>query len=236
MRLYCFSEERAAKERGIVERSAKRFEDALTQLSDGLSKPRTQKRLDKVWQRIGRLKEKSRGITQHYDIELDTDEAGKRATAVRFTRCALPGSMMTHPSVYCLHSNQTQWDEATLWRTYFTLTDLEAVLRSLQSELGLRPSYHHKPIRAEGHLFITVIAYQLVQVIRTRLRQAGENASWTTLRRILEGQQRITATFRRGDGRTLHVRKATRAEPPQHALYDALGADPQPGGIRKTIV
>ena len=110
------------------------------------------------------------------------------------------------------------------------------MFRLLKSELGLRPIYHHKPIRAEGHLFITVIAYQLVQVIRTRRRQAGENASWTTLRRILEGQQRITATFRRGDGLTLRVRKATRAESPQHAICDALGVDPEPGGIRKTIV
>ena len=236
VRLYCFSETRAAKERGIVERFARRFETALTELCEGLSKPRTQKRLDKIWQRIGRLKEKSRGIAQHYDIELDTDETGERATAVRFTRRALPGSMMTHPGVYCLRSNQTEWDEATLWRTYFTLTDLEAVFRSLKSELGLRPIYHHKPIRADGHLFITVIAYQLVQVIRTRLRQAGENASWTTLRRILEGQQRISATFRRADGRTLHVRKATRAEPSQQAIYDALGIDPEPRGTRKNIV
>ena len=236
VRLYCFSEQRAAKERGIVERFARRFESALTELSEGLSKPRTQKRLDKVWQRIGRLKEKSRGIAQHYDIELDTDESGERATAVHFTRRALPGSMMTHPGVYCLRSSETDWDEATLWRTYFTLTDLEAVFRSLKSELGLRPIYHHKPIRADGHLFITVIAYQLVQVIRTRLRQAGENASWTTLRRILEGQQRITATFRRADGRTVHVRKATRAEPPQQAIYDALGIESAPGGIRKTLV
>ena len=110
------------------------------------------------------------------------------------------------------------------------------MFRSLKSELGLRPIYHHKPVRADGHLFITVIAYQLVQVIRTRLRQAGENASWTTLRRILEGQQRITATFRRTDGRTLHVRKATRAEPSQQAIYDAMGIDSAPGGIRKNIV
>ena len=107
VRLYCFSEERAAKERGIVERFAKRFEDALTKLSEGLSKPRTQKRLDKVWQRIGRLKEKSRGIAQHYDIELDTDETGQRTTAVRFTRRALPGSMMTHPDVV---SRFSSWD------------------------------------------------------------------------------------------------------------------------------
>ena len=236
VRLYCFSEQRAAKERGIAERFARRFEDALNQLSEGLSRPRTRKRVDQVWQRIGRLKEKSRGIAQHYDIELDTDETGQRATAVRFTRRALPGSMMTHPGVYCLRSSATDWDEATLWRTYFTLTDLEAVFRSLKSELGLRPIYHHKPIRADGHLFITVIAYQLVQVIRTRLRQAGEHASWTTLRRILQGQQRITATFRRADGRTLHVRKATRAEPHQQAIYDALGIGSAPGGTRKTLV
>ena len=110
------------------------------------------------------------------------------------------------------------------------------LFRSLKSELGLRPIYHHKPIRAEGHLFITVIAYQLVQVIRRRLRESGETASWTTLRRILEGQQRITATFRRCDGRTLHVRKATRAEAPQQAIYDALGVGSAAGGIRKSIV
>ena len=235
-RLYCFSQARAAKERAIVERFAQRFEAALARLSDGLSKPRTHKRTDQVWQRIGRLKETSRGVAQHYDIELDTDETGERATAVRFTRRPLPGSMLTHPGVYCLRTNQTDWDESTLWRTYFTLTDIEAVFRSLKSELGLRPIYHHKPIRAEGHLFISVIACQLVQVIRRRLRQTGQCASWTTLRRILEGQQRITATFRRADGRTLHVRKATRAEPSQQAIYEALGINHAPGGIRKTLV
>ena len=114
--------------------------------------------------------------------------------------------MMTHPGVYCLRSNENRMGRRPpCGRTYFTLTDLEAVFRSLKSELGLRPIYHHKPIRADGHLFITVIAYQLVQAIRTRLRQGGDNASWTTLRRIVEGQQRITATFRRADGATLHV-------------------------------
>ena len=36
-------------------------------------------------------------------------------------------------------------------------TCVEAVFRSLKSELGLRPIYHHKPRRADGHLFLTVI-------------------------------------------------------------------------------
>jgi len=46
----------------------------------------------------------------------------------------------------------------------------------------------------------------------------------------------VTATFRCADGRTLHVRKATEAEPGQHAVYDALDIDPAPGGVCKMIV
>ena len=73
-------------------------------------------------------------------------------------------------------------------------------------------------------------------MIRKRLAAAGERAGWTTLRRILAGQQRVTATFRRADARTLHVRTATVAEPAQKAVYDALGIDPNPGGTRRTVV
>ena len=245
-RLYCYSEAREQKEKAIAERLAKRFEKALTTLSEGLSRPRTQKRIDKIWQRIGRLKEKSRGVAQHYDIDVTSSEDGTQALAINWRRqledCAscrslsVNGSMLTHPGVYCLRSNQTDWDEETLWRTYITLTDLEAVFRSLKSELGLRPIYHHKALRTEGHLFITVIAYQLVQVIRRRLRQHGQSESWSLLRRILNGQLRITATFRRADNRALHVRKATVAESPQREIYQALGISETPGGIQKTIV
>ena len=119
---------------------------------------------------------------------------------------------------------------------YVTLTDLEAVLRSLKSELGLRPVYHRTAGRVDGHLFITVLAYPLVQLIRRRLRQHGISDRWSTLRDILAGQCRVTATFRRADGRTLHVRKATRAEPAQLAIIQALGSDPSPGGTAILIL
>ncbi len=236
VRLHCYSPERAEKENAILARFSKRFEAALTALSEGLARPRTVKRLDKVRERVGRLKARHGRVARHYDIEVVADESGDRAAAVNWTRRPAEGSMATHPGVYCLRTNVAGWDDATLWRTYTTLTDLEAVFRSLKSELGLRPIHHRKPVRAEGHLFITVVAYQAVQVIRRRLAAAGERASWTTLRGILAGQQRVTATFRRADGRTLHVRTATVAEPAQKAIYDALGIDPDPGGTRRTVV
>ena len=161
VRLYCYSEERAEKERGIVERFATRFEAALTKLNDGLSRPRAHKRVEQVWQRIGRLKARHTRVAAHYQINVTADETGNTAVAVTWTRRPQDGSMLTHPGVYCLRSSETDWDEDTLWRTYTTLTDVEAVFRSLKSELGLRPIYHRKPRRADGHLFITVIAYQL---------------------------------------------------------------------------
>ena len=212
LRLYCYSEARARTEQGIAARFAARFEGELRKLHDGLKRPRTRKRLDHVWQRIGRIEEKSRSVGAHYVIDVIADDSGKKARAVTWERRPLAGTMITHPGVYCLRTNVEDWDEETLWRTYTALTDVEAVFRSLKSELGLRPIFHQTQKRSDGHLFITVIAYQLVQTIRRRLGEHGERASWASLRRILEGQQRITATFRRKDGRTLHVRKPTRAE------------------------
>ena len=145
--------------------------------------------------------------------------------------------MLTHPGVYCLRSNETTWDAARLWHTYTMLTDLEAVFRGLKSELGLRPVFHHNEKRTEGHLFITVLAYQLVQAIRRKLEAAGAvPCSWSRLREILSVQQRVTATFRQRDGHTLHVRKATVAEPALRKIYDVLGIDAAPGGVRKLMV
>ena len=236
VRLYCFSACRAGKEQGISARFTQRFETALQALHEGLARPRTTKQIDKLWERIGRLKAKSHGVGQHYHIEIDADATGQLATAIRWERQPVAGTMLTHPGVYCLRTNELTWDAERLWRTYTLLTDLEAVFRSLKSELGLRPIYHRTEARVDGHLFISVLAYQCVQLIRRRLRAHGISERWSTLRDRLAGQCRVTATFRRADGRTLHVRQATRAEPAQLAIIQALGSDPSPGGIQKMLV
>jgi hypothetical protein len=72
------------------------------------------------------------------------------------------------------------------------------------------------------------LAYLSVQLIRRRLKESGINAnsSWRTLREIMRTQCRQTASFRRADGKALHVRKATRAEPEPLAIYRALKNEP----------
>lgn len=235
VRLYCYSEGREQKETAINTRFAERFEAGLTKIGESLTKPHGEKKVDKITERIGRLKQKCCGIAQHYKIELTPDESGKLVTAIVWQKVPKKGTAVTHPGVYCLRSNETTWDEAKLWHTYTMLTDLEAVFRSLKSELGLRPIFHHKEERTEGHLFITVLAYQLVQVIRRQLKSHGIKLGWTSLRNILSVQQRVTASFTQRDGRTLNIRKATKAESDLQNIYTALGISATPGGIKKVV-
>lgn len=82
------------------------------------------------------------------------------------------------------------------------LTEIEAVFRSLRSELGLRPIDLHQERCTDGHLLISVIAYQTIQVRRTRMAQLGVTASWATIRNSLQTVSRITTTFDRPDGRS----------------------------------
>lgn len=233
--LHCHSPGRDAKETAMVKRFGDAFEAGLQKIADGLGKPRAEKRHDKLLERIGRLKEKSRGAGQHYAVRLTTDASGKTVTALTWARSPVAGTMATHPGVYCLRSNELTWDAEKLWRTYTLLTDIESVFRSLKSELGLRPVFHSKEDRSDGHLFITVLAYQCVQVLRRTLKAAGIDDSWASLRETLSVQRRVTTSMRRKDGRTIHVRKSTVAEPALMKLYRVLGISPAPGGTKKLL-
>ena len=235
VRLYCHSPKREEKENGINRRFCARFEAGLAKIAAGLATPRGEKRPNRIQERIGKLKQRCFGVGRHYEITLETNAEQTRVTRLAWEQKPVTGTMLTDPGVYCLRSNETTWSEERLWRTYIMLTDLEAVFRSLKSELGLRPVFHHKEGRSDGHLFISVLAYQCVQLVRRQLKAKGIDASWASLRETLSVQRRVTASFKQKDGRTLHLRKATQPEPKLRAIYTALGLDPLPGGTKKLV-
>ena len=236
VKLYCWSEQRARKDSEMDAQFREKFEAELSKIAAGLHKKGYTKRRDKLHERIGRLKERCKRVSGHYRIEFVFDDKGETVTQLNRHYEPSQASKQNHPGVYCLRSNQTDWDEEALWRTYTLLTDVEAVFRSLKSELGLRPIYHHKEARCDGHLFITVLAYQAVQVVRRKLKEQGICESWVSLRELFAVQHRVTTTFKQKDGRTLHVRKASVPEEPLLKLYQILGLDTAPGGIKKMTI
>ena len=80
-----------------------------------------------------------------------------------------------------------------------------------------------------------MLAYQCVQVLRRQLKTAGVTESWASLRGTRSVERRVTASLRRRDGRTVHLRKSTAAEPALASIYKALGSNMAPGGTRKLV-
>jgi transposase len=234
--LYCHSSQREKKEQAIGTLFSRRFEDALQYLSDGLTIKRRLKKYDRVVEKIGRLKQQFSKAAKLFTVSVTKDNKSGNAAKITWQRKPAPDTTDTYPGVYCLRTSQTGWDESTLWKTYTMLTDIEAVFRSLKSELGLRPIHHQIAKRVSGHLFITVLAYHLVHTIRFRLKQMDNHSSWSSLRKILSTQIRVTVSMQCKNGGTVHVRKSTRPEPNQQKIYSALGLKSHPGRSIKTTI
>jgi transposase len=231
--LYCHSTKREKKEQAINNRFTANFEEALTNLESGLHKKRHIKQYDKVIEKIGRLKQQYSKAAKHYHIKIDKDEKSGNAVKITWKRKVAPDTKDGLPGVYCLRTSLMDLDESTLWHTYTMLTDLEAVFRSLKSELGMRPVFHQVTKRVTGHLFISVLAYHIVHSIRYQLKKADITSSWSDLRKQLTGQNRVTISMQCKHHDVIHTRKSTRPEPEQQTIYSALGVDFYPGSVIK---
>ncbi|RPI70486.1 MAG: IS1634 family transposase, partial [Geobacteraceae bacterium] len=183
--LYCHSSQREKKDQAIDDRVTSRLEEALQKLADGLHKKRSMKKYDKVMVKIGRLREKYSRASKRFTITVEKDDTTGNATKISWQKTAVENTTDSYPGVYCLRTSHADWDESLLWKTYTMLTDLEAVFRSLKSELGLRPIHHQIADRVAGHLFITVLAYHLVHTIRFKLKEQEIHNSWSSIRKIL---------------------------------------------------
>lgn len=172
-------------------------------------------------ERIGRLRERYRRVNRQYDIDVKRGERGL-ASAVVWKRNDLQRE--GEAGTYVLRTSHVDWDLETVVRTYWKLTDLEATFRSLKSELGLRPVSK----TSRTHLFIAVLAWHGVHLLRTRLAAHGIHDSWETIRNKLAGWVRITSTVNEIDGASIVVRQDARPDAHASAIARTLGVGTGP--------
>jgi transposase len=230
--LHCYSELKEKKEQGMRSQALQRYETELKKLLLGLSKKRGTKKYTKVLERFGRLKEKYKQISYAYDVKIIADEAKGNAIDMQWTYIE---DKQKSPGVYCLRSNCADLDEQTFWDIYIMLTELEAAFRCLKSELGLRPIYHQITKRVDSHIFISVLAYHVLHMIRYKLKCYGINESWETIRNELRTHSRITSAMKCKNGGKLHIRKTSLPNPRQLEIYRALNISPSPSKTEKSI-
>jgi len=232
LELYCHSIDKEKKEESIKNKFQQRFEAELVKARHSLYLRNGTKRYDKVVERIGRLKEKFKLVSHRYKITIERDTETDKAKNITWSRKKTEKTS----GIYCLRTDREDLNEHQIWDIYTMLTDIEDAFRCMKSELGLRPVYHQKEVRCDGHIFITLIAYHLLHTIRFKLRQKGVHFCWSTIRRQLSTQVRVTTTMKRQDGKIIHIRKSSKAEPSHREIYDVLNLPYQPGKTVKTML
>lgn len=230
LELYCHSSAKEEKSKKIKNKFTVKLDMELQKLKDGLTKKNGVKNLEKVQIKIGRLKEKYKKVGKLYKIVVTADDENKNAIDIAYEKAEASDEML---GFYCLRTNQKELDEKAFWNTYTMLTELEAAFRSLKSELGFRPIYHQRENRIDAHLFISIIAYHLLHTIRYQLKEKGINASWQTLREVLDTQCRITTTMQLENKQAVQIRKTSSPDANQIEIYRALGIDTHPGKTQK---
>lgn len=232
LEVYCHSSAKEIKETGIKTLFERRFEEKLTQMQNALFRKGGTKKYDKVLERIGKFKEKYRRVAKRYEIQVEKDDKSGNAINISWQMKQIDDAS----GYYILRTNQVDLSGKGVFEIFNMLLDVEDAFRSMKSELGLRPIHHQKEHRCDGHLFITVLAYHVLQAIRVKLRKNGITHRWSTIRNILSTHQRVTTSMRRSDGKMIYIRKTARPEDCHINIYNALGLPNRPGKTIKTIV
>jgi transposase len=224
--LYCESSARARKEESMKASFQKHFEDGLKAITSSLSKKKGVKNYEKVMERLGRLRERYPTIAQFYQIDVKQESGVVKNITWSINKdeelkARFSGS-------YYIRSDRNDLDEKELWSLYMMLTFVEEAFRCLKSDLGLRPIYHRKDRRMEGHLFISVLAYHLLVSIQRELKKKGICHHWESIRNLLATQMRVTASVTNDKGERIYIRQTTDPEPFHFEIYRALGLPLKP--------
>ena len=231
--MYVQSEAKRRKETSMHDKLAARFEAQLGEIRSALSKKGGTKKLEKVWERIGRAKEKYRTVSSRYRIDVD-HKAGK-AVELHWSLKPDPAGEDKTGGVYFIRTSYTDPNEDQLWQIYNTIREVEATFRCLKSDLNLRPVYHQNDDRIQSHIYLTILAYQLVNTIRYMLKQSGIHYDWNNIRRIMN--TRILATIELPtETKRIQIRKPSAADRQVQDIYKATGCTETQKPVKKSVV
>jgi len=231
--MYVQSESKRKKEQSMSRKLSQRFEEELENINASLSKKGGTKKTEKVWERIGRAKQKHRNVSGRYKI-LDKQEDGK-ITELTWEKIEDPVKTDKEKGVYFIRTSYKNPAENELWDIYNTIREVEATFRCLKSDLQIRPVYHQKDTRIESHIYLTILAYQLVNTIRYMLRQNNMHHDWSNILRVMSTQtiQNIELPT---ETKTIHIRKPAKPIHEVNEIYKATNCNETQKTIRKYVV
>ena len=227
--LLCHSEAKEKKEGGILSRRMESFEKALKELDVKLSKKGTLKKYAKVMESIGRLKERYK-VGNLYEIEVE--EKDKKAIKISYSKNLTGKAKEEKLGNYVLRTNRQELSGEEISQIHRSLTRIEESFKAMKA-IGLRPIHHKRDEPTSAHIHITVLGYHILSGILKKLRSAGINLTWQSIKNVLSTHRRETVTMNSRNNRVVDVRSCTDVTKEQYDIYNALGIKQTPLGKLK---
>jgi len=231
--LLCRSDERKKKEDAIVSKTEEKLLEALEKLAGRIAKKDGKLHLEKGAETLNRNIGK---ITSHYVraakfYHISYDEKTRILTWNR-DEPDYQADAELH-GCYHLRCSRADLSDDEIWRIYITLTRVESAFRLMKSELGLRPFYHYKEYRCDGHVWLTILAYHLLHWVEYMLKLSGYETTWPSVRRILQTHCYATLIIPTKDGLEYRICRPGRPDERQRFIYSKLGINLSLLPIRK---
>jgi len=216
--LLCMSAQRGEKERAILSTAEEKLISALEKLKKRIETGtiKNQKDADIA---LGKIAERYKRIFRYYSIQADVSKKSLVFSAKQTQRTEAENLC----GAYVLRTNDISLPEESIWQTYIALTTAENGFRTLKANLGLRPNFHQKEKRVDGHVFITILAYHLLRHIQVKLEHEGDTRSWETIKRVLKTHAYTTIVIPEIGGGIHRIRKAGTPDERQKVIYNTLG-------------
>jgi hypothetical protein len=232
--LWVKSKAKALKENSMNGLLSQRFEEGIQGINEGINKRWGTKKLDKVHQRVGRLKQKYPSVHKYYDITV-ADDGNGAATSISCTH-KKGEDPDKKAGIYFLRTTLDETNEKTLWDIYNVIREVEYTIRVLKTDLDLRPIYHKTDEAAMAHLHLGILAYWLVATIRYQLKQKGYKHGWGEIVRIMNTQKCVTTSVKDIEEKTISIRQCTEPTGKTKQIYDLLGYKYVPFYRKKSVV
>lgn len=230
-RLLVASQAKKQKEEAMDALKEKRFLEDSQALKSSIAKKNIIY-LEKVATRVGRIMARYPTVSKYYELQITPSSDSKKAEDLvilkkdkkRDNRNILTGC-------YVIETTHSDMAAADILKAYHSLSRVEAAFSSLKTDLGLRPVYHHKEDRCRAHLFISVLAYHLLNTIELALKDKGDTRKWSTIRDELSTHMRTTVIMADSEGAIHHIRLSSTPETNHQQIYDMLGIKDSLGKI-----
>lgn len=228
------SHSKGLKECAMNSRFKDRFETGLIKIEESLHKKGGVKKLDKVYERIGKLKQKYPSIQRFYQVGLESNEEN---TVTSLSWTLKPAVDPDRDSgIYFLQTSLGQPDEQMVWTIYNIIREIEYAFRVLKTDLDLRPVFHHHDDSTMAHLHLGLLAYWLVNTIRYQLKKENIRSDWREIIRMMNTQKCVTTTAQNKADEVISVRKCSEPEEKAKKIYDALNYKYAPFIRKKSVV